>query len=126
MNAVAAVADISKDFLRTFCILVTYRFKVVLFGPRSSPFLPQKTFTHHLETSPNPLPRTLISHFYMNNLQITYGECEELRMSYPRIYSILADASMSLHGWISNNSQFNEEINLDTEAIENVGVLGLV
>ena len=144
VNPVAAVADISKAFLRiqisemdrdytrflffednTFRKIITYRFRVVLFGATSSPFLLQKTLNYHLESHPNPLARTLISKFYMDNLQITYACVDELRMAYPQINSILADASMPLQGWISNDSSFNEEMNCETENVQNVNVLGI-
>lgn len=145
-SPVAVIADISKAFLRIgilphcrdFCRflwfedetlqkVVTYRFKVVLFGTTSSPFLLQKTLTHHLETHSNPLAGTLMSHFYVDNFSRTYLTSEELRYEYPLINSILADASMPLQSWISNDVGFNEDIEIDWEKLEpsDVDVLGM-
>ena len=91
-NPFAVVADISKAFLRIginehhrdytrFLWLkdsvshevVTYRFKVVLFGATCSPFLLQHTLVHHLQTHSNPLANSLVSNFYVDNFARTYS-----------------------------------------------------
>ena len=145
-NPVAAVADISKAFLRIgilphcrdFCRflwfedetlekIATYRFRVVLFGATSSPFLLQKTLAYHLEKHPNELAKSLIPHFYVDNFVCTYSDTDQLRRAYPQVNSILSDASMPLQGWISNSVEFNQElgIDLDEKNIEHINVLGL-
>ena len=145
-NPIAVVADISKAFLRIgilhkdrdFCRflffedenlqkIITYRFCVVMFGATSSPFLLQKTLTHHLETHSHPLAKSLISHFYADNFSCTYSDVDQLKAQYPCINSILSEASMPLQGWVSNDVTFNDEIDVDHEQLDlyDVNVLGI-
>lgn len=145
-NPVAVVADISKAFLRIgispncrdYCRflwyddqmlqkVVTYRFKVVLFGVTSSPFLLQKILTYHLENHSNPLAKTLISRFYVDNFAHTYVHVDQLKSDYPQINAIMSEASMPLQCWVSNNSKFNEDIGINQEKLNlhDVNVLGI-
>lgn len=145
-NPIAVIADISKAFLRIgilphcrdFCRflwfedetlekVITYRFRVVIFGATSSPFLLQKTLIHHLETHSNPLSKSLISKFYVDNFCSTYSDLVQLNHDFPVINTILSDASLPLQGWVSNDAIFNENIGVDHETINiyDVNVLGL-
>ncbi|XP_066978834.1 uncharacterized protein [Macrobrachium rosenbergii] len=80
--------------------VVTYRFKVVLFGVTSSPFLLQKILTYHLENHSNPLAKTLISRFYVDNFAHTYVHVDQLKSDYPQINAIMSEASMPLQCWL--------------------------
>ena len=141
-NPYAAVADISKAFLRIGINesyrdytrflwysdlesqqLATYRFKVVMFGATSSPFLLQKTLTHHLEQHPHPLAKQLTSHFYVDNFSRTYPDANLISEEYPIINKILLDGNMPLQSWTSNSPLFNSQITADTS--NNITVLGL-
>ena len=103
-NPFAVISDILKAFLRigineshrdftkffwfkdsTLQEIVTYRFRVVLFGATSSPFLLQRTLTHHLLTHVEPLAKFLISNFYIDNFARTYSSVEEMLKEYPVI-----------------------------------------
>ncbi|XP_066980874.1 uncharacterized protein [Macrobrachium rosenbergii] len=145
-NPVAVVEDISKAFIRigispncrgycrflwyedqTLQKVITYRSKVVLFGVTSSPFLLQKILTHHLENHSNPLAKTLIPHFYLDNFAHTYVQVDQLKSEYPQITAIMSDASMPLQCWVSNDSEFNEDIGINQEKLnlQDVNVLAI-
>ena len=88
----AIVGDISKAFLRIGLQEIdrdyvrflwatdpdspvrTYRFKSVLFGSTSSPFLLQATLFKHFETYDPKLRDILISSFYVDNFQHTLDD----------------------------------------------------
>ena len=145
-NPVAAVADISKAFLRigllpefrdycrflwfedaTCSKVCTLRFKSVLFGVSCSPFLLQKTLCYHLETHPEPSAKSLIQCFYVDNFACTHLDVESLRKEFLLANRILGEVSMPLQGWISNSDNFNNSIGVRLEDLdpEDVGVLGL-
>ena len=117
----AVTADISKAFLRIgihegdrdFCRFVwfsdetrkkicTYRFKVVLFGATCSPFLLNQTVRHHLINHGNPLSKDLLESFYVDNLQRTYDQAEDLLRERSTIEDIMSEAAMPLGMWTSN------------------------
>ena len=141
-NPYAVVSDISKAFLRIginepsrdYCRflwcpdldlqqLITYRFKVVMFGATSSPFLLQKTLAHHLEQHSHPLAKQLLPHFYVDNFCRTYPHVHLISEEYPIVNKILLDANMPLQSWISNSPLFNSQIDVSTD--QDINVLGL-
>ena len=104
--------------------IVTYRFRVVLSGATSSPFLLQRTLTHHLLTYVEPVAKSLISNFYVDSFAQTYGSVEEMLKECPVINQILLEANMPLQSWYSSNAYFNSLIQEGISEV-NVNVLGL-
>ncbi|KAK3871585.1 hypothetical protein Pcinc_023273 [Petrolisthes cinctipes] len=124
INKYAYTADISKAFLRVglqeedrdytrfvwlsdpndeTSPIKTYRFKSVLFGATSSPFLLQATIDYHLKTSDSPLKEVLASNFYVDNFQGTASEEWELINIYKEANKQLKVANMPLRQWTTNN-----------------------
>ena len=142
VNPVAAIADISKAFLRIglspecrdFCrflwitdpsdptSVITYRFCVICFGATSSPFILQQTLLHHFTLYGSPLASSLMENFYVDNFLKTYEDKEVLIQEYPEINRILAKGNMPLQEWASNDSHFNELVGNVKEVMN---VLGL-
>ena len=142
VNPLAAIADISKAFLRIglspecrdFCrflwvtdpsdptSVITYRFCVICFGATSSPFILQQTLLHHFSLHDNELALSLMENFYVDNFIKTYKELDVLLHEYPIINEILGRANMPLREWASNDSYFNQLVNNDKETMN---VLGL-
>ena len=142
MHPFAVVADISKAFLRiminedhrnfakflwfkddSLTDICAFRFRVVMFGATSSPFLLQRTISYHLENHPEPLANNLLHHFYVDNFAKCYDSVENLVQEYPKINRILLEANMPLQEWISNVPEFNESIGCNVTSL--VNVLGL-
>ena len=48
--------------------LITYRFKTVLFGSTSSPFMLNATFQHHLNSFDTPIARDMKRNLYVDNI----------------------------------------------------------
>ena len=140
------VADISKAFLRIGLKerdrdftkflwpqdpfvsdgpLREYRFKSVLFGSCSSPFLLCSTLKYHFQNSDRPE----IGHmFYMDNLQGVIDNEEKLLDIYQFAREECKKANMPLQSWNTNSPQLLQRIRDDytdyeTPTIQNV--LGL-
>lgn len=62
--------------------LVTYRFRLVLFGATSSPFLLQTTLDTHLKRSNNKYKDLLNQSFYVDNFQGTTNCLQQLMDIY--------------------------------------------
>ena len=121
----ALVGDISKAFLRIGLQEIdrdyvrflwsadpslppkTYRFKSVLFGSTSSPFLLQATLFKHFENCNIELKEILSSSFYVDNFQYTVDDETLLPDLQKETTACLAQANMPLQEWNSNSCEFN-------------------
>lgn len=134
INKYAYSADISKAFLRVGIqecdrnytrflwyddpsienrSVITYRFKSVLFGATSSPFLLQATLDTHLKRSNNKYKDLLSKSFYVDNFQGTTQCSQKLVDMYENANLELSRANMPLRMWVSNNPTLNEKIEHD-------------
>ena len=121
----AVTADISKafhriivdeehrKFLKLLWInlesqeLLTFQFKVVLFGATCSPYLLQETLQTHL--SQNVEGIDFLDKFYVDNNmnRPTYDNQVELVTDKVRLDNVMNQASMPLQKWVSSNEHFN-------------------
>ena len=131
----AVIADISKAFLRIglqeqdrdYVRFLwsddpgsppkTYRFKSVLFGSTSSPFLLQATLQQHFETCDTLMEQKLGKSFYVDNFQYTVDNEDELGKIHQLVTSCLSKAGMPLQDWNSNSEVFNHEISGDDRKV---------
>ena len=128
-NPYAYAADISKAFLRvglqeedrdytrflwpknpndSQSELITYRFRSVLFGATSSPFLLQATLNHHLDKSKSPQAKRIRESLYVDNLQGTMSSEDELLQFYASANKIMRNANMPLQEWCSNSPRLQQ------------------
>ena len=131
----AVTADISKafhritvdedrKFLKFFWInlnsqeLLTFQFKVVLFGAICSPYLLQETLHTHL--SQNAEGNTFLDKFYVDNYMNTYDSQADLVSDKIRLYNVMNQASMPLQEWVSNNEYSNFMYQLAVPITQNV------
>lgn len=141
----AVTADISKAFLRIGLVerdrdyvrflwvkgidedepqVVTYRFRSVLFGSTSSPFLLQATLYRHFMQYPSEYKDLFLNAFYVDNFLATVNDETELINVYREICRCLQNAGMPTQLWNSNSKVFNEIVGDETrEKVTNV--LGL-
>lgn len=127
----AYTADISKAFLRVGLSeedrdftrflwpsdpydlnssMDTYRFRSVLFGATSSPFLLQATIDYHLRKSRSPVKEILASSFYVDNFQGTITDEEMLFNIYKEANREMKMANMPLRQWNTNNPKLRKII----------------
>lgn len=148
-NKHAFTADISKAFLRIGLkeedrdytrflwpsnpkdpnsALKTYRFKSVLFGATSSPFLLQATIDYHLKHSTSPIKEILSSNFYVDNFQGSVNDEHTLMNIYQESNKELQLANMPLRQWNTNNTHLKDRIKTDfpgQDMQQKTSVLGL-
>ena len=119
----AVTADISKAFHRIIVDeedrkflkflwinlnsqeILTFQFKVVLFGATCSPYLLQETLYTHL--SQNEEGNSFLDKFYVDNYMNTYDSQAELVSDKIRLDNVMNQASRPLQEWVSNNEYFN-------------------
>ena len=147
VNPYAIVADISKAFLRiglkeddrdftkflwpknpneVNSPLEVYRFKSVLFGSCSSPFLLCTTLQHHFNKAGCP---ELGSAFYMDNLQCTTKKEDEAVALYKIANKESLAANMPLQSWNTNSIKLQnllKEERHDIKLPEIQNMLGLL
>ena len=135
----AVTADISKAFHRIIVSpddrkflkflwqnleteeLITYQFRVVLFGATCSPYLLQETLYTHL--SQNAEGTKFREKFYVDNYMNTYSSADELISDKVTLDNVMSEASMPLQEWVSNDAKFNSLYNIIVPDTQNV--LGL-
>ena len=83
----------------------TYRFKVVLFGSASSPFMLSETLRLHLSKYNSQLAHDMKQNLYVDNV-ITGCSTEELAIQYfYEARKIMFDANFNLRSWETNSQQ---------------------
>ena len=132
----AVTADISKAFHRIIVNpedrkflkflwqnfktneLLTYQFKVVLFGVTCSPYLLQETLHTHLSQSVEG--NKFIDKFYVDNYMNTYDNADELISDKVTLGNVMNEASMPLQEGVSNNDHFNSLYQIVVPVTQNV------
>ena len=143
----ACVSDIAKAFLqvglnledRNFCRflwfsdpfdqnseIISFRFKVVLFGSTSSQFLLNATLKKYLTESENNFAQKIYSDIYVDNLISSFPTEKELLNYYHVSKNLLAQASFNLREWNSNSQALKNILTENKEYPETTTkVLGL-
>ena len=107
--------------------LDTYRFKVVLFGSASSPFMLGATLRLHLNKHDSEIAHDMQENLYVDNV-ISGSPSEESAVSYfHEARKIMSEANFNLRSWESNSQQL-QAIARDSQVIDEnqvVNVLGL-
>ena len=98
--------------------LLTFQFKVVLFGATCSPYLLQETLHTHL--SQNAEGNSFLDKVYVDNYMNTYDSQAELVTDKVRLDNVMNQASMPLQEWVSNNEHFNFLYQLAVPVTQNV------
>ena len=131
LNEYACIGDISKAFLMiqldekdrsATCFLWPkniheenspldiYRFKVVLFGATSSPFLLNATVAHHLQKFETKTTKEIARNIYVDNVQYNSNSENEMKIFYENSKDIFEKAGMKLCEWETNSNILKEEI----------------
>ena len=98
--------------------LLTYQFKVVLFGATCSPYLLQETLHTHLSQSVEG--NKFVDKFYVDNYMNAYDNPDELITDKATLDNVMNEASMPLQEWVSNNDHFNSLYQLVVPVTQNV------
>ena len=116
-----------SDPLNPSSELQVYRFKVVLFGATSSPFMLNATLHHHLQQFNSPIAVDMLTNLYVDNVISGCNSHDQAIQYYQKARSIMSDANFNLRAWASNCPQLSTLAKQDKVADENttVNILGL-
>ena len=125
-----------RDFTRFFWLsnpedpegkFQVYRFKTVLFGSTSSPFMLNATLHHHLANYNTPAAEDMKENIYVDNIISGCNEEQDTVGYYEEARSIMNEAHFNLRSWSSNSPSLREQAVKDNTADANeiVNILGL-
>ena len=101
-----------------------YRFKAVLFGAVSSPFILYATLYHHLQQYNTPVSRDILHNLYVDNILLGHSSEEEIIQFYHNARAILSEAHFNLRAWATNSPQLRDitqkEKTADTSTPNNI------
>ena len=94
--------------------LVKYRYRTIVFGYTSSPFILHYVMKYHAKQFPKDKSSELLSNnFYIDNLIITSNQLDELKQLYNETYSRMAARGFELRSWNSNSREMREIMMMD-------------
>ena len=105
-----------------------YRFKTVLFGSVSSPFMLYAALHFHLQKHSSAIAKDIANNLYVDNVLTGCATEAEAVDYYTRARSILDKAKFNLCSWSSNSEKVRQSAQRDNVADENdtIKVLGLL
>ena len=84
--------------------LVTYRFRVVLFGATCSPFILHATIMKHLKSNETHFTETLKKGLYVDNILTSFDSENELISFYRESRQLFNEGGFNLRSWSSNST----------------------
>ena len=104
-----------------------YRFKVVLFGASSSPFMLNAAITFHLSEYPSPVSTNLLSSLYVDNVVSGCNTEQEATQYFLESRLLMNRSKFNLRAWASNSPSLRDLAQQHdvAETKEIVKVLGL-
>ena len=108
--------------------LQTYRFRVVLFGSASSPFMLHAALHCHLTQCSSTISKDLLQNLYVDNILSGCPTEEETVAYYTEARTALSEANFNLRSWASNSKQLRSIAEKDqvADSCEQINTLGLV
>ena len=101
-------------FLKKGDEILTYRYKTIIFGFISSPFMLMYVMKYHASKYDNDIiTEILSSNFYMDNLIYTTNSLNELESIYREALKRMKDGGFILRSWCSNNEAMNDTLKID-------------
>ena len=91
----------------------TYRFKAVLFGSVSSPFMLHAALHYHLQKHSSPVTVDIANNLYVDNVITGCATETEAIDYYTKARSILSKAKFNLRSWASNSEQVKRFVKND-------------
>ena len=82
--------------------LEVHRFKTVLFGSTSSPFMLHATLCCHLNSHNTPVADDMKQNIYVNNIISGSATASQAVHYYKETHSIMNEAKFNLRSWASN------------------------
>ena len=135
-NNIILLSDIKQAFLMVklkkeedknrFCFfwkrgdkLVKYRYKSIVFGYTSSPFILNFVMKYHSESYPDDKCKEVLSNnFYVDNLLVTGNHLDEMKELYNLSYDRMKEGGFTLRSWNSNSTELRGQMAADKRLVE--------
>ena len=115
-----------KDPFNRNSDILTYRFRVVLFGSTASQFLLNSTICHHLSKHATCNSDKLLNNLYIDNVLCSFTNESDLLMFYHDSKDIMAKGNFNLREWCTNSQVLRTHLaNADGCTKEQVSALGV-
>ncbi|VDI51319.1 Hypothetical predicted protein [Mytilus galloprovincialis] len=88
--------------------LITYRFRVVLFGTTCSPFILNATLLKHLNNNSSITANMLKKDLYVDNVLSSFQTEESMMTFYKESRELLSKGGFNLRSWTSNNVKLRQ------------------
>ena len=99
--------------------LVAYRYKSIVFGYTSSPFILNFVMKHHAETFPDDKCKEILANnFYVDNLLITGNDLVEMEKLYNLAFDRMKNGGFTLRSWNSNSVELRDQMASDDRLVE--------
>ena len=99
--------------------LVCYRYKTIVFGYTSSPFILNYVMKHHAKSYPeDKCMEILDNNFYVDNLVVTGYNIDELHELYKLCSSRMHEGGFTLRSWNSNSIELRETMKADGKLVK--------
>ena len=105
-----------------------YRFRKILFGAVSSPFILYATLHYHLQQCNNYLSSDILHNLYVDNVPPRHSSEANIIHCYHSARSILAEAHFNLRAWVTNSPQLRAIIQQEKSTNPTIpsSVMGLI
>ncbi|XP_063447017.1 uncharacterized protein LOC134726541 [Mytilus trossulus] len=106
-----------RDFTRFFWLsdtdnpsstLTTYRFKSILFGATSSPFILNATLLKHLDACNTNISAMMKNDLYVDNILSSLENEDDAEKYFVQARSLMSEAGFNLRSWSSNCSKLTD------------------
>ncbi|XP_064104051.1 uncharacterized protein LOC135213882 [Macrobrachium nipponense] len=99
--------------------LVSYRYKTIVFGYTSSPFILNFVMKHHAESYPDDKCKEILTNnFYVDNPLVTGNNIDEMKNLYKQANDRMEQGGFILRSWNSNCVELREEMASDNRLAE--------
>ncbi|XP_068200659.1 uncharacterized protein [Palaemon carinicauda] len=99
--------------------LVYYRYKTIVFGYTSSPFILNYVMKHHAKMYPEDKCREILeNNFYVDNLIISGHNIDEIQELYSLCSSRMQEGGFTLRSWNSNSLELRKIMEAEGRLVE--------
>ena len=103
--------------------LVAYRYKTIVFGYVSSPFILQNVIKLHLTKYPDDYCNYVLNNnLYVDNLFFTGNSLHDLTQMYKETFQRMNEGGFELRSWTTNCAELKDLINEDDRGVSHSGV----
>ena len=99
--------------------LIIFRYKCVVFGFVTSPFILSSVIRHHIKSFPrDDCSETLLNNIYVDNVFMT-GNCQSyLESLYETAYDRMMQGGFELRSWVSNGGSLQAVFERDNRSVD--------